>query len=58
MPGVIGCIDGTHIKITAPSNQEWAYVNRKGVHSINVQVGKLSYFIYCGISQFLNISWI
>ena len=38
MPGVMGCIDGTHIRILAPHQQEWAYVNRKGYHSINVQV--------------------
>ncbi|CAC5417874.1 HARBI1 [Mytilus coruscus] len=36
-PGVIGCIDGTHVKIQAPSEDEPAYVNRKGWHSINVQ---------------------
>ncbi|CAC5414366.1 HARBI1 [Mytilus coruscus] len=28
-PGVIGCIDGTHVKIQAPSEDEPAYVNRK-----------------------------
>jgi hypothetical protein len=31
-PGVIGCVDGTHVRITAPS-----FVNRKGYHSLNVQ---------------------
>ena len=36
-PGVIGCIDGTHIRIIAPSNHENDFVNRKGFHSINVQ---------------------
>ncbi|XP_061195355.1 putative nuclease HARBI1 [Saccostrea echinata] len=36
-PGVIGCIDGTHIRIQAPSDDEPTYVNRKGWHSINVQ---------------------
>lgn len=36
-PGVIGCIDGTHIRIQAPSQNEPAFVNRKGFHSINVQ---------------------
>ena len=35
---MIGCIDGTHIPITAPSNNEADYVNRKSIHSINVQV--------------------
>ena len=37
-PDVIGAIDGTHIQIVSPHEQEDIYVNRKGVHSINVQV--------------------
>ncbi|XP_061193223.1 putative nuclease HARBI1 [Saccostrea echinata] len=36
-PNVIGCIDGTHVRIVAPSNDENAYVNRKGYHSLNIQ---------------------
>ncbi|CAG2202153.1 HARBI1 [Mytilus edulis] len=36
-PNVVGCIDGTHIRITGPSIDEPAFVNRKGFHSINVQ---------------------
>ena len=36
-PGVLGCVDGTHIPIIAPSVDEYAYVNRKNFHSINVQ---------------------
>lgn len=34
----IGAIDGTHIRIQAPSSYEQLFVNRKGYHSINVQV--------------------
>lgn len=37
-PGVIGAIDGTHIRIIAPKEFEAEYVNRKRYHSINVQV--------------------
>lgn len=40
-PCVIGCVDGTHIAIQAPSTEpEKPYVNRKGYHSINVLVSK------------------
>ncbi|XP_018377454.1 PREDICTED: putative nuclease HARBI1 [Trachymyrmex cornetzi] len=42
-PGVIGCIDCTHVAIFPPKihdaiNPEHLYVNRKGYHSINVQL--------------------
>ena len=37
-PGDIGCIDGTHVRITAPNVDEPSFVNRKGYHSLNVQV--------------------
>ncbi len=38
LPGIVGAIDGTQVKIQAPSgDQEPYYVNRKGYHSINVQ---------------------
>lgn len=38
LPGVVGAIDGTHIRIIAPSEDENEFVNRKKVHSINTQV--------------------
>ena len=37
-PNIVGVIDGTHIRIVAPKEQEEVYVNRKGFHSINVQI--------------------
>ncbi|XP_026099783.1 putative nuclease HARBI1 [Carassius auratus] len=38
-PGVVGTIDGTHVRIIASSTvNEGTYINRKGIHSINVQV--------------------
>ncbi|XP_011863014.1 PREDICTED: putative nuclease HARBI1, partial [Vollenhovia emeryi] len=42
-PGIIGCIDCTHVAIIAPPTHhpqfpEHTYVNRKGYHSINVQL--------------------
>ncbi len=39
MPGVIGAIDGTHIELeVVPAENEPDFVNRKGRHSINVQL--------------------
>jgi hypothetical protein len=29
-PNVVGLVDGTHVRIIAPSVHEEAYVNRKG----------------------------
>ncbi|XP_045034370.1 uncharacterized protein LOC116928675 [Daphnia magna] len=37
MPGVIGCVDGSHVRIVRPIHHERTYVNRKNYHSINVQ---------------------
>jgi len=42
-PGVIGAIDGTHINIRAPPKHPETYVNRKGHHSIQLQV----FYYYC-----------
>lgn len=36
-PGVIGCIDGTHIFITAPLQDAASYRNRHHCYSLNVQ---------------------
>ena len=39
MPNILGCVDGTHIKIKAPPvyRHPDEYINRKNFHSINVQ---------------------
>ncbi|XP_054745279.1 uncharacterized protein LOC129249469 isoform X1 [Anastrepha obliqua] len=37
-PFVIGCVDGTHVKIPKPKEDPISYYNRKGFYSINVQV--------------------
>ncbi|XP_053373460.1 putative nuclease HARBI1 [Mercenaria mercenaria] len=37
-PNILGVIDGTHVQIKAPRNEEPSFVNRMGYHSINTQV--------------------
>ncbi|XP_061164358.1 putative nuclease HARBI1 [Saccostrea echinata] len=37
-PNVVGCVDGTQIKIKAPKDNEADFINRKGFHSLNVQM--------------------
>ncbi|CAG2194999.1 HARBI1 [Mytilus edulis] len=36
-PNVLEAIDGAHVRIQAPSEDEASFVNRKEVHSVNVQ---------------------
>ncbi|XP_041983180.1 putative nuclease HARBI1 [Aricia agestis] len=37
-PGVLGCIDGTHVALVRPSEHEERFFNRKHYHSRNVQI--------------------
>ncbi|KAI2646902.1 hypothetical protein H4Q32_026559 [Labeo rohita] len=37
-PNVVGAIDCTHVRIKAPSTNDYAFINRKNYHSINVQI--------------------
>ncbi|KAK6188415.1 hypothetical protein SNE40_004592 [Patella caerulea] len=37
-PNVVGCIDGTLVKLEAPHQNEEDFVCRKGFHAINVQI--------------------
>lgn len=37
-PGVIGAVDGTHVTIAASKENALAYINRKGHHSVQLQV--------------------
>ena len=43
-PNVFGAIDGTLINIQAPSSHEEDFVDRKGNHSLNVQVSMFRIF--------------
>ena len=38
IPGVVGFIDGTHIRISSALQGEKDYYNRKGFHSIQLQL--------------------
>ena len=49
LPKVLGCIDGSHVPIVAPSTNEAIYVNRKSYLSINVQA------ICDDIFKFINV---
>lgn len=52
-PSVCGCIDGTIINIDAPHENEEAYVDRHGNHSLNVMmICGPEYKFYC-----VNASW-
>jgi len=60
-PNVIGAVDGTHVRIQAPHEDEASFVNRKGFHSINVQAicdaeGKILANNYCSIQFTLNLN--
>lgn len=37
IPGIIGAIDGTHIKISAPNTNKRSYYNRKKYYSLQLQ---------------------
>ncbi|XP_066585486.1 putative nuclease HARBI1 [Prorops nasuta] len=53
IPNVIGAIDGTHIKIKAPTNDAISYINRKGFASLNLQVvcDSTGLFTHCYAGQ-------
>ncbi|KAL4703688.1 hypothetical protein ACJJTC_005252 [Scirpophaga incertulas] len=38
IPSTVGCIDGTHVAIVKPSQNEERFYNRKGYHSRNVLI--------------------
>ncbi|KAJ1180964.1 hypothetical protein NDU88_006175 [Pleurodeles waltl] len=38
IPNIIGAIDGTHVALVPPKDNEQVYRNRKNYHSMNVQV--------------------
>lgn len=43
IPGVVGCVDGTHIRITKPHKDPSLFYNRKGYFSINAMIVSTKY---------------
>lgn len=52
-PGIIGCIDGTHVALVRPAEHEEAFLNRKFFHSLNVMV--VSIYLLC-INYFITLT--
>lgn len=50
-PGVIGCVDCTHVEILRPTIEEHNYLCRKGYHSKNIQIVS-----YLSLSIFNNFN--
>lgn len=53
-PGVIGAIDGTHIKINKPEADPDSYLNRKHFHSIQVSISLRKNYYFIKNIQALN----
>lgn len=49
IPGVIGSVDGTHIRLVKPTSGSELYYCRKGYYSLNVLIvsNKHSCFVFC-----------
>ena len=54
VPFCMGAIDGTHVAILSLCNNEVAYVNRKGYHSLNVMVSIIHYDEAVGFGIFMR----
>lgn len=59
IPGVIGAVDGTHIQVIRPNNNEHLYFNRKQKHSINAMVvsseHKLHFkYLHMNVTQYFS----
>lgn len=44
-PGIVGAVDGTHIKIDKPIDDPESYINRKGFYSIQVGENSIKFMI-------------
>lgn len=41
IPGVVMCVDGTHIKMVQPKDNKHLYYNRKGFYSMNAMIVRI-----------------
>ena len=58
IPGVIGCIDGTNVKLLKPNNNYYLFFSRKGCFSINVLINfYLQLFAGMWLSHGNKSSW-
>lgn len=55
-PGIIDCVDGTHIKIIKPSINGIDYLNRKGYYSINAMIVTFYCCIFFLFQNFIHIN--
>lgn len=59
IPGIIGAVDGTHIKIRAPAKRlQHLYFNRKGFFSLNAMIvgtEKQKYFCFAIFYHFVDL---
>lgn len=46
IPGIIMCVDGTHIKIIPPTVNRHLYYNRKGFYSLNAMIVSTNIIMY------------
>lgn len=52
IPGVVGCVDGTHIRIMKPKDNPHLFINRKGFYSLNCMI-----VTYLVLFQFKNLMY-
>ena len=54
IPGVLGCIDGTHILLVAPKEAKHLYCNRKGRFSLNVTLVSMNITAYIKLHKHIQ----
>lgn len=55
IPGIVMCVDGTHVKLIKPSKDVHHFYSRKGFYSLNVMVVSIS---FTNVKYFVLISFV